>query len=246
MPRPNSVGASRWGTWRLALAFSFGLLAVPALAFAHLGHDVARAERYLKIEVSERGARFVVSLTLGPAEMAALLARADADSDGEVTEAEAEAYMGQWGDGLRTDLPVTVDGSPVTLEWAEPFFDPIGAVRRVRGSVELVAFHELDGGVHDIELTDAMILESLERTDVRLAVEAPVRLLDAGPVGRRDAEPIEDFYYGNDSRRAPDAVAMRVELPGPPNWQKAAFAGAAAVSVLLALLAWWRVQRAAA
>ncbi len=221
------------------------VLASAAPASAHLGHDVVRAERYLKIEVAPTGARFVVSLTLGPAEMRTILERADGDSDGTVTQAEADAYMALWADGLQSDLPVTVDGEAVTLQWGEPYFDPLGAVRPVTGTVEMVALHELDGGEHTIVLTDDMRLEALERTDVRLTAEAPVEVLAAGPGAElaADAETVEDFYYGNDSRAAPDAVSLKVKVPGWTRFERWSFVGAAAFVVLLAIIAWWRVRK---
>lgn len=227
----------------LALA-ALVLVASAAPAEAHLGHDVLRAERYLKIEVAPTGARFVVSLTLGPAEMATILERADADSDGTVTQAEADAYMGQWAEGLKSDLPVTVDGEAVTLAWGEPYFDPLGAVRPVNGTVEMVARLPLDGGEHTIALADDMRLESLERTDVRLTAEPPVELLAAGPGAEPPAdEVVEDFYYGNDSRAAPDAVSLRVNVPGWTRWQRWSFLGGGVLVVLLAVVAWWRVRK---
>jgi len=220
-------------------------VASAATAEAHLGHDVLRAERYLKIEVAPTGARFVVSLTLGPAEMATILERADGDSDGTVTQAEADAYMGQWAEGLQTDLPVTVDGETVTLQWGEAYFDPLGAVRPVNGTVEMVAHLPLDGGEHTIVLSDEMRLESLERTDVRLTAEPPVEILSAGPGAERttDDEVVEDFYYGNDSRAAPDALSLRVKVPGWTRWQRWSFVGGGALVVLLAIVAWWRVRK---
>ena len=221
------------------------VLVSAAPASAHLGHDVVRAERYLKIEVAPTGARFVVSLTLGPAEMRTILERADGDTDGEVTQAEADAYMALWAEGLQTDLPVTIDGEAVTLEWGEAYFDPLGGVRPVTGTVEMVAHHELDGGEHTLVLTDDMRLESLERTDVRLTAEPPVEVLAAGPGAElaSDAEVIEDFYYGNDSRAAPDAVSLRVKVPGWTRFERWSFMGASVFVVLLAIVAWWRVRK---
>ncbi|MAQ13424.1 MAG: hypothetical protein CMN30_01295 [Sandaracinus sp.] len=228
----------------LLIALASLLGAAPAAA--HLGHDVLRAERYLKIEVGDRGARFVVSLTLGPAEMGRILAKADADEDGEVSQAEADAYMADWGAGLATELPVTLDGDPVALQWGEAFFDPVGPVRPANGNVEMVAFLELDGGEHELRLADGMRLEVLERTDVRLATEGDVELLAAGPADTLgEGEPTTDFAFGNDSRQAPDAVGVRVRVPGMAAWQKLALAGGAVLAALIALLAWWRLRRAA-
>ena len=241
MARARATRAERFllGLACAGLAWSLA----PPGATAHLGHDVVRAERYLKIEVGEDGlARFVVSLTLGPAAMRTILESADADGDGQVSQLEADAYMRRWGEGLATDLPVTIDGESVPLEWSEPYFTPIGPVRSVDGAVEMVARHELDGGEHLIVMGDGMRLEVLERTDVRLTTVAPVELLAAGP-GAAPEDEAQDFYYGNESAAAPDAVALRVRVPGWSRGQRRGAVIGGVLAVLLAGLAWWRLAR---
>ena len=113
--------------WRAAwfvTATWFLSASVTIPARAHLGHEIARAERYLKLDVSGHSARIVVSLTLGQREGARVLAAADTDASGDVSEAERDAYLTQWGEGLRSELPVRVDGAPLSLVWSEPYMEP--------------------------------------------------------------------------------------------------------------------------
>ncbi len=160
-----------------------------------------RAERYLKVDASASEARLVVSLTLGPSEGRRVLEAADANGDGTVTGPEADGYMAQWGDGLRTDLPVTVDGEPVEVVWAEPYFDPVGAVRPTSLSVEMVARVPLDAGRHTVRVADRMRRDAFDRTDVAFRARDGAVLVASGlDPSPRDATPV---------------LAYGPELPGP-------------------------------
>jgi hypothetical protein len=193
-------------------------------ASAHLGHVVLRAERYLKIDATASEARLVVSLTLGPSEGRRVLEAADADGDRTVTRAEADAYMAQWGEGLETDLPVTVDREPVDVAWGEAYFDPIGAVRETPMTVEMVAHIPLDGGRRAVTMRDAMRREAFDRTDVAFRARDGAELVASGLT----AEPMSitpTLAYGPDLP-APEGghfITAVVELPlcapeGPPWW----------------------------
>jgi hypothetical protein len=173
-------------TWCLA----GGLLAVGALlhglgaptARAHLGHVVSRAERYLKLDASEEDTRLVVSLMLGPEEGERVLTAADADGDRQVTPAEAERYLAEWAEALREELPVEIDGEPVPLSWSDGWLDPIGGVRRVPLTVEMVARLPTGGREHVVVFEDRMARrESFDRTDVVFRGRDGAELLACGP-----------------------------------------------------------------
>lgn len=214
-------------------------------AAAHLGHIVLRAERYLKVEASADEARVVVSLTLGPDEGRRVLEAADADGDGTVTAAEADAYMAQWGEGLRTDLPVTLDGEPVQVDWGEPYFDPIGQVRPTPMTVEMVAHLPLEGGRHTITLRDRMRPERFDRTDVAFRVRDGAELVASG-VAASPVSPTPSLAYGP-TLPVPDGghhVTAVVEVPGPPDRGIPWYAWPAAAGVLaVAATGWWLATR---
>ncbi len=143
-----------------------GALFLQSIAAAHLGHQVQRAERYLKLDAAAGELRVVVSLTLGPSETVRVMDAADENKDGEVSRAETDAYMASWGVGLATELPIEIDGERVPLEWGEPYLDPMGPVMPVPGAVEMVARIPISGGRHRIVLRDGMQSEKYDRTDV--------------------------------------------------------------------------------
>jgi len=65
--------------------------------------------------------------------------QADTDADGIVTESERDAYLAQWGRGLRDELPVTLDGERVERSFSlermvESYHDLYLAELRARGA----------------------------------------------------------------------------------------------------------------
>lgn len=216
------------------------LLAFGPMAEAHLGHVIARAERYIKLDVSGRSARLVVSLTLGEREGARVLAAADRDRDGNVSEAERDAYLAEWGAGLAAELPVQVDGQARELAWSEPYMEPIGPVHPVPVTVELVARFELEGGRQTIRIEDRVARrEVYDRTDVAFRTREEATLLASG-AGEQPAEPTPDLAYGRELE-APVVLTAIVETPErPTSWAPIAIGtglalAAAAVAVALRL-----------
>lgn len=209
----------------------------PSPAAAHVGHVIRTAERYLKLDVDGYRARVVVSLTLGAAEGRRVLEAADADGDGAVSEAESDAYLAQWGEGLSEEVPLRLDGEPVVAPWGEGYLAPIGQVRGVPVTVEMVARFELGGGEQTIVLEDRMVRrEVFERTDVRFQIRGDAELVRSGVEGD-DADPTEELAYGG-SFRDGDPVPLVAVIRTPeretawPWWYVAA-----PVAVLLALAA---------
>jgi hypothetical protein len=160
-------------------------------ARGHIGHVITRAERYLKLDATEADTRFVVSLTLGAAEGRQVLALADTDESGAVDEAEMGAYLASWSEGLRTELPIEVDGAPLEVTWGEGWMDPIGAVRSAPVTVEMVAHLPLTEREHRVVVRDRMVRrEVFDRTDVAFRAHDGAELVRCGP----SAEPpdVED------------------------------------------------------
>ncbi len=226
----------------------------PELASAHLGHVVLRAERYVKLDFADDSVRVVVSLTLGPDEARRVLAATDdaGDSNGEVTQAEADAYMAQWGDGLRADLPVDVDGAPVDVAWGEAYMEPIGPIAAAPGTVEMVARVPLAAGAHRVAVHDHMRIETFDRTDIAFRARDGARLVASG-IGEPRTPPERDLAVLRDTRRPDDGFVYvaEVEVPGGsdderpsiPLWLAAVIALCAAAAVTGVLVVRRRARR---
>ncbi len=210
-------------------------------ASAHLGHVVERAERYLKLDVQSEAVRVVVSLSLGPTEMGRIMADADADGDGQVSASESEQYMAAWGEGLREELPIQVDGQPVEATWAEAYFDPMGVVGPRAGAVEMAATIPLAPGEHTLAFQDRMRVETFDRTDVAFRAQPGATILDCG-LEQAPAGCEEHHAYGREN--VPEWIAVRVAVPGWLPWQKGLAAGGGALFAFLSALAYWRSRKA--
>jgi hypothetical protein len=219
-------------------------LITPLAARAHLGHDVARAERYLKLDVAGNTARVVVSLTLGPAEGARLLQAADADGDGAVSDVERDGYLAAWGRALTGELPIEVDGERQTVSWGEPYFEPVGPVRALPVTVEMVARVELTGGRQTIRVTDGMVRrEVYDRTDVAFRARDQARLVASG-TDASPSEPIADLAYLPGTIGGEPVVLTAVvetpERPGEVSWRL--WLSGALVLALVIGLTFWKVR----
>lgn len=189
---------------------------IPSAA-AHLGHVVVRAERYLKLDATPAEARLVVSLQMGPSEATRVLREADGDGNGDVTAAESEAYLAQWAAGLRDEVPLTLDGERVEVEWRDGWLDPIGRTRGVPLTAELVAHIPLEGGEHTITFRDEMPRrEAFDRTDVAFRARDGAELIASG-AGEAPTSPTPELSYGpNGIGRGPAVLTAVIRVPGDP------------------------------
>lgn len=255
MPHGGTLAFAARAAPRLAAALILGAplgalsgVLLPAHASAHLGHTVVSAERFLKLDVSEADTRLVVSLTLGAAEGRRLLAEADADGDGSVSDAEANAYLAAWAEGLRDELPVEVDGSRVEVVFGEPFLDPIGRVSAVPVTVELVAHLPVEVPQARIVVHDRMVRrEIFDRTDVLFRAHDGAEIVASG-LGETLTRRELDVAFGPSFQGPmPTAIALVARYPerakglSPRVLQRLAAAGVSLVFAVLVGL--WQRRR---
>lgn len=226
-----------------ACAVAMFFLGVCSNAHAHLGHVVLRAERYIKIDAEPRGVRLVVSLTMGPAETQRILADADADGDGTVDDAETEAYMRAWGEGLAEDIDVWVDGERVEEIWGEAYLDPPGEVRAVPGAVEMVARVPLLGGEHEVRLQDGMARDAFDRTDIAFTAQPGATLIAAGSGAEVPTEPIPHVGFDREEE-GPTEFVVRVSCQGLTSNERWGIALGAGAGVLLLIGSMFGLVRA--
>ena len=164
----------------LAAVLAVAVLAPATPASAHLGHVVARAERYLKLDVGAGSLRVVVSLSLGAAEMVKVLRAGDRNADGRLEEDEAQGYLRMWAGGLAEEVKVEIDGRSLDLTWADGFLEPVGPVIASAGTVEMVGTAVVPVGDHQLVLLDRMPSGAFDRTDVVFQGRDGARVLASG------------------------------------------------------------------
>jgi hypothetical protein len=186
-------------------------LAPASTAAAHLGHIVLNAERYLKLDATDADTRLVVSLTLGATEGRRVLEAADADHDGEVSQAEADAYLAEWGRGLRDELPIEVDGERVDVPFTEPFLDPIGRVADVPVTVEMVAHIPVSTREARIVVRDQMVRrDTYDRTEIAFRAHDGAEVVRAGGLSEPTARELDLACGRTTGVPMPDVLTMDV------------------------------------
>jgi hypothetical protein len=221
---------------RAAIFVALAIVVAPLVAHAHLGHVILRAERYLKLDASESDTRVVVSLTLGPSEGARVLGAADANGDHDVSQAESDAYLAQWGDGLRTDLPIEIDGAAYEATWTEGYMEPIGSVGPTPLTVEITAHLPLTRREHVVRFRDHMRREVFDRTDVAFRAHDGAELLASGP-GEAPTTIENDFGFVAGGAAAPDVFAAHIRYPRRSDASPMMIAGpAVGIAIALALV----------
>lgn len=229
----------------IALAALVASAIVASSARAHVGHVILRAERYLKLDATDADTRLVVSLMLGEDEGRRVLEAADADRDREVSRAEAEAYLAEWADGLRDELPVSIDGEPVRVEWTDGWIDPIGRVRGATLTIELVAHLPSSEREHAIGFEDRMVRrETFDRTDVAFRAHEGAELVTCGVAP--DPEGCSPDLATVRGGAQPDRFVAHVRYPtrsSTPSWAVGAGAAAAIAIAVLSTLAITRRRR---
>jgi hypothetical protein len=217
---------------------------VTAPASAHLGHEIKRAERYLKLDLREGEVRLVVTLTLGEDEGELLMRAADDDGDRRVSHEEAAKHLETWARALENELVLTADGERVDLTFGDGFFDPKGSTRRVVATLEMVGKSELPTGVFELALEDRMAnREVFERTDVTFVASAPVRILADG-LGELSRPP--KGAYAFPPTAAPLRIVVEVQSPARYIWKAVRIGFLVALLLLglgLHLYSRWRGRR---
>ncbi len=213
---------------------ALGVLLAPMVASAHLGHVILRAERYLKLDASDADTRLVVSLTLGADEGARVLGAADADGDHVVSQAESDAYLAQWGEGLRTDVPIEIDGAAFDATWTEGYMEPIGPVGATPLTVEITAHLPLTGRDHLVRFRDRMRREVFDRTDVAFRAHDGAEIVTCGP-GDEPTGTQNDFSFGASvgGDAPPEALSAHLHFPNHSDASPTRFALPIALLALL-------------
>ncbi len=105
------------------------LMAMPA--FAH------RLDEYLQgalISVEKNRVQVEITLVPGVAVLPIVLADMDADRDGTISAGERRAYA----ERVLGDVSLTMDGRPLTPQFASMRFSPIEEMREGRGEIQIV------------------------------------------------------------------------------------------------------------
>jgi hypothetical protein len=153
--------------WLLVLAITLSA----ATARAHVAPSVDDNNRYLKITPAADRVRVAYTVFYGEVPGAALRPTLDADHDGRIDDAEAQAYGDRLAADVAAALDLTVDGHPVRVTWSTVSVG-LGtpATRGGAFSVDLIAWACLASprGAHALTLRDRYRVPRAGETEVKV------------------------------------------------------------------------------
>lgn len=251
--------------WPIVAAITLGA----ATAAAHVAPSVDDNNRYLKLTPQRDRVRLAYTVFFGENPGHSMRPGLDADRDGAISDAEAQAFADKLGREVAAALAVTVDGGGQQVAWAEAV--PGLGTPSVRGgsfSIDLIAYLCVDPSRprHELRLRDRFRLLRPGETEVKVEGLPGVRI-DRARIGPAD-DPTHDFkFVGPGGPLADDGLELAYEASdqapsgaGTCGGGRAAASPAAgarsssslpaiAIAVIaglaLAAAGWWRYRRAA-
>lgn len=181
--------------WPIALV----LAALPAPAAAHVAASPDANNRYLKLTPMADRVRLSYTILIGEAPAAVARQVLDTDHDGQLSDAEANAWGQDVAAKVAAGLEVTIDGRPAPVAWTEVFVG-LGtpAVKAGSFSLDLIAWMCAPGGGgrHDLELVDRFALNPAGETELLVEGQPGVKVATV-TVGGRDVPDHKASFQGS-------------------------------------------------
>ncbi len=236
----------------MRVTFALAVLVATPVAHAHVGPSKDDNNRYLKLTPQSDRVRLAYTIFFGDVPGARTRSSIDTDGNGEISEAEAQAFGDKLGDQVRAAIDVDIDKNQRSLVW-EQIVVGMGSPKTRAGafSVDLVANLCLaPGTTHSVIFRDRFTLPNPGETEVKLEDTHGIKIGSAKLGGSSDRDvkfvgpggPLADegvsFAFEVTDQAAPSSSACTTpEAPGEPKRLPAALViGAAAlVAFLLAV-----------
>lgn len=159
---------------RFTVCFVLGALAlpaVPALVSAHHAAAVDVNNRYLRLAPMSNGTRLAYTVYLGEIPGAEARIAMDRDSDGKVSDSEADAYADKLALEVASKLAIELDGESKKVTWADIHVG-LGTPATDAGafSIDLIGWlcHSKPGERHELLLVDGYRLDRPGETEMQV------------------------------------------------------------------------------
>ena len=238
---------ARLGPVVLAITVAAGL------AGAHVAPSVDDNNRFLKLTPLGDRVRLAYTVLFGDNPGRGMRPAMDANRDGLIDDAEAEAFGAKLAHDVGDALDIDVDGKPYPIAWAQVAVG-MGSPQTTGGtfSVDLVGYLcvRVPRGAHHVQLRDRFRLTRPGETEVKIE-DSPGVAISRARIGRAD-DPGRDFRFAGPggplaedgldlafeaSERAAvahDGLCATAEAPGDRHalWIGVGIGGAAALAVV--------------
>lgn len=174
----------------MRVTFAFAILFAATAAHAHVGPSKDDNNRYLKLTPEADRVRLAYTIFFGDVPGARLRTSLDTDGNGEISEAEAQAFGNKLGDQVRAAIDVDVDNNQRSLGW-EQIVVGMGSPKTRAGafSVDLVANLCLaPGSTHAVILRDRFVLTNPGETEVKLEDARGIKITSSKLGGSSDRD----------------------------------------------------------
>jgi hypothetical protein len=186
------------------------VVAAAGVAQAHVAPSMDDNNRYLKLTPLGDRVRLAYTVYFGEVPGAAARRTIDADHDGRISDAEAQAFGAKLGDQVRAGMKVTVDGEPAPVAWNE--IDVGMQAQVVAGgsfSVDLIAWLCVPsaGGAHTVVLVDRTALPRPGENELRVE-DTPGVHVDTARLGGVDLVDLDARWNGAGGALAEDGFTL--------------------------------------
>ena len=190
------------------------VLAIAAgTAVAHVSPSVDDNNRFLKVTPLGDRVRLAYTILFGDNPGHAMRPTLDANHDGAIEDAEAEAFGGKLARDVGDALDIDVDGKPYRVVWTEVSVG-MGAAQTAAGSfsVDLVGYLCLPAsrGAHRVALRDHFRLTRPGETEVKID-DSPGVTISRARIGRADDPGFDYRFAGPGGPLAEDGLDLRFE-----------------------------------
>ncbi len=183
-----------------------------AVAHAHVGPSKDDNNRYLKLTPQADRVRLAYTIFFGDVPGARTRSSMDTDGDGEISEAEAQAFGDRLGDQVRAAIDVDVDKHQRSLVW-EQIVVGMGSPKTHAGafSVDLVANLCLGPGTtHAVILRDRFTLPNPGETEVKLEDAHGIKIHNTSRLGGSPDRDVK--FVGPGGPLADEGVSIAFEV----------------------------------
>jgi hypothetical protein len=192
----------------LVITFATGL------AVAHVGPSKDDNNRYLKLTLSGDRVRFAYTVFFG--EIPGLQARSsiDADRDGTISEAEAQAYGNKVAAEVAAALDVSVDKRQLKLQWAEVVVG-MGSPSARAGAFSVDLITQLcfaPAGQHQLLIRDRFKLLHPGETEIKIEKGFPGIHIVTAKVGAESNNGYQWKLVGPSGPLADDGIDLVFEV----------------------------------
>lgn len=167
-----------------------------AHAWAHVAPSVDDNNRYLKVTPAADRVRIAYTVFFGEVPGAQMRRTIDANHDGQISDAEAQAFAERIAGEVADGLELSVDGKPAKVSWST-IAAGMGTPRVTGGSfsIDLIAWACLPAprGHHTVQLRDRFRIPRPGETEVKVEDGLGITIHHAR-VGRAD-DPTHDYRF---------------------------------------------------